>query len=104
MITALVLLIILSIILVIVSSVACFFGYRATIGFLAMQDQHEEYHRFLNHSANEIEDSSAIFRLELAKKLSLSIPETKELNSHLHQLETKMNSMKMMLREFLSEE
>lgn len=104
MITVLILLIMLSIISVISAGISIYVGYRALKGFIAIDAQHEEYRRYLNIILDEVEESSLLFRAELARKLSLNMPETKELNNHLFQLETKMKSFKLALKDFLIEE
>lgn len=104
MITALILMMILSFICIVVACVSVYVGYRALISFIAIDAQHDEYKRYLNVILTEIEDSAAIFRTDLAKTLSVNMPETRELHNHLFQLESKMAATKQALREFLKED
>lgn len=103
MIAVLILMILLSLFCIIMSCVSVYVAYKALVGFLSIQEQHEEYKRYLKVILDDIEEHSAIFRTSLAQKVGM-VQEWHELNKLLQNLETRMNSFKYTLREFLSVE
>lgn len=103
MIAVLITLIILTLFAIIIASISVYVAYRSLIAFLAKEEQHAEYRRYLRYMLDEMEESSIIFRTSLAQRVG-SVPEWSELNKLLQTFETKINSFKSIMREFLSTE
>lgn len=98
----LIILIVLCILCVLVATVSAYFAYRATIAFWAISEQNDEYKRYLRVMLDTIIDDSEIFRTSLAKNIGM-VPQAKELNSLLINLENHMKSFKYTLKSYLSE-
>lgn len=103
MIAALILMIILCLICVPLAGIAGYVAWKSASAFIASEEQKEEYRRYIRTMTDQIQESSSIFRLELARRMSLDIPEVKEMNNQLQELERKMVSFREVLNKFLTE-
>ena len=101
---AIVLMSLLSIVCVLTASVAVYIAWRSVQAFLAAEAQKEQYVQFLSVMLDNLQEDSAIFRLEVVKRMGLEIPEVRELNTLLRNLEERMVSFKRTLKEFVDAE
>lgn len=75
----------------IVVCVTCFFALRANF---TLQRQNEIYKDFLEEVTSVLESDIDLFKLQLARKLSMEIPEVHELNLSLNRLRDDITKVK----------
>lgn len=101
MITLLIFLVILDILCICGAGISLYLAWRAITAFLAGEAQKAEYHSFMRVSLDKLQDSSEIFRSELARKMGSGIPEVRELNKLLINLENDVVSLRSTLLQYL---
>ena len=79
-------------------------AWQSVKAFWASEEQKSQYHSFMRAAIEEIQESSAIFRTELVRRMGADIPEVKDLNTLLHTLERQMAWFRHTLDGFLKAE
>lgn len=100
MIAALICLIILCCLCVLLTAASCFIGYKAILKNFELQDKMKDYNRFFTLISEVLDEDTQFLRSELIKKLSMEMMETRELNSAILKFRTRLEAIKISLKEY----
>lgn len=75
-------------------------AYRCILKNFELQDRMKEYNRFFALITETLEQDTQFLRSELIQKLSMEMMETKQLNSAIVKFQTRLDSIKVALREY----
>lgn len=100
MITAIIVMAVLCCLMVILTALAANFAYRAVKKNFEMQDRMKEYNKFFELITEVLEQDTQFLRSELIQRLSMEMMETKQLNSAIVRFQTRLEAIKVSLREY----
>ena len=82
------------------SIIACYVCYKTLRANFEMQDKMKEYNRFFTLMMDTLQNDTGFLRSTLLKKMSLEVPETREVNSALIKFQDNLEAIRNTLRAY----